>query len=249
MGEAAERAKAHASEAGHQAKATASQASERLRETARSAAAQAKQRAVETGEQLRSEGEAYLQQHKARAADEVSHVSAAIRSAAERLRDEDDTSIAGWAETLADQIDGVSDYVRDADLGEVMRDVQGFARRRPELVAGGLFVAGLVLARVLKASSESQRHEGRGMETGRSYGYSESDLEREAALDADAENAAGDRLPPGPVGTTRSFRAGGFPTASTSNPTGATPTPPPGAAPASPYNPGSASAPDSEDDI
>src|SRR5690606_3987489 len=42
------------------------------------------------------------------------------------------------------------------DLGQLLDDVEATARRRPELVFGGLLIAGLATARFLKASSRSR---------------------------------------------------------------------------------------------
>jgi hypothetical protein len=78
----------------------------------------------------------------------------AFRRAADKLRDEKDPNIAHYAESLAERIDQAADYVQSRDPGMILRDVENAARRRPEIFFGGMFLAGLVLARFLKASNQ-----------------------------------------------------------------------------------------------
>lgn len=217
-------------EVAHAAREAAQQAGGRVREGAKATVAEMKGRAADAGSELRARGEAYFGEQKSRAADEASHLSEAVRCAAERLHEEQDEHLAGYADSLAQQIDRVSDYLRERDMRDLLNDAQAFARRRPEVVLGGMFVAGLVAARFLKASSEAQ-------ETG-SAGqpglYDEHDLEREAALDADA-SSVGSRLPGEPAAGMRAFEPGGFSTGGGGESAGGSSVP--GSAPSSTYNP------------
>jgi hypothetical protein len=58
-----------------------------------------------------------------------------------------------YAERLADQMDRLSDYLRDRDIDRLVGDAEDFARNRPEIFLSASFLAGLMAARFLRASS------------------------------------------------------------------------------------------------
>jgi hypothetical protein len=142
-----------ASQAAHQASQKAADAVAGVQEGAREASRRAAQAANSAADRMRRQGATALMDQKDHAADELSHFSAAIRRAAETLHEEHDDRLASYADIAAERIEDASHYLRDADLGRLIDDVEHFARRRPELVFGGLFLAGLALSRFLKASS------------------------------------------------------------------------------------------------
>src|SRR5690606_28949234 len=72
------------------------------------------------------------------------------------LREEDDQNLADYADRAAEKLSRVENYLKRQDLGQLLDDVEATARRRPELVFGGLLIAGLATARFLKASSRSR---------------------------------------------------------------------------------------------
>ena len=59
----------------------------------------------------------------------------------------------GW-KVVAEKLEQAADNVQSRDPGMILHDVERAARRRPEIFFGGMFLAGLVLSRFLKASSE-----------------------------------------------------------------------------------------------
>jgi hypothetical protein len=65
----------------------------------------------------------------------------------------------------------LSTYLRDNDLRGFVRDTETFARRRPEVFLGGTLIAGLMLARFLKASSPDQERGSSGYDGGNWTGY------------------------------------------------------------------------------
>ena len=67
------------------------------------------------------------------------------------LRERGDDGVAAYAATVADGLEGARDYLRDADVGELLSEGRRFTKRHPEWVLGGMFVAGLAVARFLKA--------------------------------------------------------------------------------------------------
>lgn len=126
---------------------------ERLTQTARERVS----RAAEQGKGLAA-GKA--EEGKGWAADELGHFSSALHCAADRLREENDAKVAGYAEGVAERIDQAADYLRGRSAGDLFNEACAISRRNPELVLGGMFIAGLALARFLKASARTQGSSG-----------------------------------------------------------------------------------------
>ncbi|MCA9108993.1 MAG: hypothetical protein KDA52_03515 [Planctomycetaceae bacterium] len=122
--------------------------------------------AADAAQGMKVEGHDFLDRQKRRAADEVSHFEAAIRRASETLRAEDDDNLADYADRAAEKLSRVKSYLHRKKLGDVLCDVENAARQRPELVFGGLLVAGLAAARFLKASSRTRSGRRRSRERG-----------------------------------------------------------------------------------
>ncbi|MGI8905362.1 MAG: hypothetical protein ACR2IE_02600 [Candidatus Sumerlaeaceae bacterium] len=113
---------------------------------------EAAQRAAEAARKAREYAQKVVAEQKGRAATGLGQFGSAIRDTASRMRDERDLTIAGYAEAAAAQIEKAAGYFDQRDLNTMLTDAQRFARRRPELVVGGMFVAGVAIARFLKAS-------------------------------------------------------------------------------------------------
>ncbi|HEX6986109.1 MAG TPA: hypothetical protein VF170_12080, partial [Planctomycetaceae bacterium] len=62
-------------------------------------------------------------------------------------------------------------WLRSKDAGEMVRGCGEFTRRHPEVVLGGLFLAGVALARFLKASDRRDEEFDRESALDRDYGY------------------------------------------------------------------------------
>jgi len=144
-----------------------SSATGNLRDAASQAGQQIKQKAVEATDQLKNQGAEVLQQARDEAQnlvgrqrdqllDRLNHCSAASRKAAEQLRSDNDPAMASYAEALAAQIDRGREFLRERDVRGMIAATEDFARRRPEIFFGGMFIAGLALTRFLKASSRSE---------------------------------------------------------------------------------------------
>ena len=128
------------------------EAANRISAAVDDAGSQIKQRAGETTRRLKEQGRSIVSQQKDRVADEVSHFVAASHEAANKLEQEDDRNVAHYLHAAADQLDGVVRYVRESDTGRLVNDLSNMARRRPEVFFGGMFIAGMAVARFLKAS-------------------------------------------------------------------------------------------------
>lgn len=108
-------------------------------------------RAAEAAQKAREYASNVVDQQKRRAAAGLNQFSTAIRDSAGRLQDERDATLAGYAEVVADRLSSAAGYLETSEPNRLLADAQSFARRRPEIVIGGMFVAGVALARLLKS--------------------------------------------------------------------------------------------------
>jgi hypothetical protein len=98
-------------------------------------------------------GRRALTEQKEKLADTVQQYSQTAKAASNNLQQESYDALAQRAEEISTSLDRVSNYLRDKELSEIYYDAEHFTRRRPELVFGMMFAAGLLAARFLKASN------------------------------------------------------------------------------------------------
>jgi hypothetical protein len=74
-------------------------------------------------------------------------------------------------------VEGISDYLRNRDFNDVVRDAESYARREPLLFLGAAFAVGFIAARFLKASApqSSQRQPSYGVMDRSSLGRTTAD--------------------------------------------------------------------------
>jgi len=106
---------------------------------------------------VRQRAAAQLSTQKERATDGLGTVAQAVRQSAQHLRENRQDAIAQYVEKAGDQIDRLSTQLRNRDVGELVNEVQRFARRQPALFVGSAFAIGVIGARFLKSSSNNNR--------------------------------------------------------------------------------------------
>jgi ElaB/YqjD/DUF883 family membrane-anchored ribosome-binding protein len=126
-----------------------------VRQQAEQVVGQVKESAADAAQQLRERGESAVSQQKDRIADQISGFSEAFRQAANTLNEHQQEPIGRTLNGVAQQIDSLAGFLRDRSATDLINEVSGVIRRRPEVAIGVAFVAGLAFARFLKAS---QRH-------------------------------------------------------------------------------------------
>jgi hypothetical protein len=131
-----------------QAKDLASQAKDQAKDLVQGA----KQQASDVAGQAKDHVQGLVTQQKDRFAGQLGSLAGALRDAGHNVDEKDGNGIGQYANRAAEQVDRASKYLRDHQLGDVIRDAETFARRRPDVFLGGTFLAGLLLARFLKAS-------------------------------------------------------------------------------------------------
>jgi hypothetical protein len=117
---------------------------------------QAARQAAIIAQQLRQRGDRYLDDQKHRAVDNISAIGAAVRRAADKLHDSKTDAIAQYVAAAADGLDGISRYIDEQDIQKLAGEVGRLMQRKPALVLGGLFIAGLTLGRFSKATSPAR---------------------------------------------------------------------------------------------
>jgi len=116
---------------------------------------QAKEKAGELVDQATEQAKPRLENQKERAADGLSSAAHALRQTSRHLREQEESSpIVGYTERAADRVERLADYLREREIGDLIGEVEDFARRQPVLFVGGAFTLGLLAARFLKSSGQ-----------------------------------------------------------------------------------------------
>jgi hypothetical protein len=163
-----------------QGESTSQQGGGSAREQIREVKNQVVDQARSTFQQAKERAGSSLGESKAQFADQIGAVAEALRRTTEHLRSEEQPRIAGLTETLARQIDQVSNYLRNKDAAAMRQDLTNVARRQPAIAIGGALLLGLIGARFLKSSERrrERRWSGEGgesrydRESGSGYGRS-----------------------------------------------------------------------------
>jgi len=148
---------------------------QQVKDQAKSLAHDAKEEVSNVADQARGQVQGLVTQQKARVADQLGSLAGALRDTGNQLgqklaeTDNKGLDLGRYAGQAADRVEGISNYLRDRELGDVIRDAETFARRRPDVFLGGTFLAGLLLARFLKASGNSDNLETGAVRAGQSY--------------------------------------------------------------------------------
>ncbi len=121
-----------------------------------------KQLAGDVAGQAKKTAESSLSAGKKRASEGLGSVANAIRKTSEHLHADDQGALPEYLDRAAHQVDVASDYLNRRTVGQLIGDVEGFARREPALFLGGAFVAGLVGGRFLKSSRPARSDMGAG---------------------------------------------------------------------------------------
>ncbi len=146
-----------------------------VKEQAKSLASDAKEQAKDVANQARVHVQTLVGEQKDQAADRLRSLADALREAGRKLNEGQQAGDFGqYADRAAQQVERLSTYLRDGELRDFVRDTETFARRRPEIFLGGTLIAGLMLARFLKASSPETGRGSSGYDGGNWTSYPQS---------------------------------------------------------------------------
>lgn len=143
VGDATEQAKQHVRNFAGQAK-----------DEAAKAKAVGEKKIQQATESAKAIGRDYAKQKKSQAAAEVGVFRDAVQKAADMLSEENHNGVASYVSAAAEQLDRLRESIEVRNVGDLFGEAQRVARKHPEIVYGGLFIAGLALMRFLKASKD-----------------------------------------------------------------------------------------------
>lgn len=129
---------------------------DRLRESTADMASTAKNYAGDMASRAKDKGRTMFEQQKESALGQVGSIAQAIRSTATNLQGEGQDQTAHYVQMIADQLESIGGRLRDKDLDTLVQDAQNLARRSPGTFIAGSVVAGFLLARFFKSSSDRQ---------------------------------------------------------------------------------------------
>jgi hypothetical protein len=127
-------------------KQTASEATQRIKDTAG-------QTLHDVRGTLGNKANTLLNDQRMTACSKVEGFADALRQSAATVGDRD-PALGRFMSGAAGQVQGLASYVRGHDLRDMYEQTERFARQHPAIFLGGLFVAGTLAARFLKASHE-----------------------------------------------------------------------------------------------
>jgi hypothetical protein len=123
--------------------------------------------------QARDSATTSLTQSRQQAAERIGGIAGAMRSTSGHLRSENQPNVANLADSLAEQMERLSSYLRDRDLRGFQRDAESFARRQPALAIGAALALGMLGARFFKSSQRNgdrERSDAMSPPAGGAYG-------------------------------------------------------------------------------
>lgn len=135
-----------------EARTRAGELTDSIRRTTQSLAGEAAQKAGKVTRVVKDGANELVSEQKERAAARVERLGSAIGQAARVLRAGRIDKPAEYAEAAAGGVEGAARYLRESDLPKILDDVAELAREYPTLFLGGMFVAGLGVARFVKAA-------------------------------------------------------------------------------------------------
>jgi vacuolar-type H+-ATPase subunit H len=138
------------------------EAKQKVSETTAAAKVQAKRVAAQVGEQAKST----VETRKSDVAQELGSVADVVRQTTYEAGSGTSPTIMEYGQRIADQIEGVSSYLDEHGVEDILSDVQNFGRRKPAVFLGGAFMLGLVVGRFLRSSAgRTSAHEPLGYDT------------------------------------------------------------------------------------
>ena len=147
--------------------------------------------AQEKGSELREQGSVRLreqfEQRSTEVGSQVRSVAEALRRSGNDLGSQENGNAAKLTGQAADRLERLGSYLEQKSGDDFMRDMEGFARRRPWMLAGLGLLGGLAAARFVKASSERRYSAYRGSNDG----YSTSEPEFASQPSSSSSPASG----------------------------------------------------------
>ena len=124
-------------------------------DTIRDASAKASDTASEFLEPIKKQALDLAEEQKQAGAERLGGVAQAVHQAADQLDRELPPEAGAYIHEAADGIERMSAAIRDSSVRDLLDTANDFARRQPVAFFGGAVLAGFVLSRFLKSSSQA----------------------------------------------------------------------------------------------
>ncbi|MEO7001234.1 MAG: hypothetical protein ABI068_05500 [Ktedonobacterales bacterium] len=133
---------------------------------------QAQQKTGQVVDQVKQQATSQASTQKHVAAQSLSGVAQAVSGFSQQLRQNNQEPLAHYTDQASGQLQRMSSYLQNRNVGEIIDDVEDIARREPALFLAGAFAVGILAARFLKSSGSraNQASNDRSANSGRSYG-------------------------------------------------------------------------------
>ncbi len=116
-------------------------------------AEQAKAEAERLTREARQQGISWLDRQKDQTASTLEMTGKAIQEVGHKLEQQGQGMIGEYAETAAKQVEHLSQFLKQRDVEQLMREMEYTARRQPAYFLGGAFALGFLAARFLRSSA------------------------------------------------------------------------------------------------
>lgn len=130
------------------------QVADKAQDTVAPAVDQAQQAAGQVADQAKQQASSQLENQKGRAVDSLVSVAQALRQTSQHLHEQEQGSVAGYLDQIAEQTERFTNYLRARDVGEVVDDTEDLARRQPGLFVAGAVALGFLGGRFLMTSGQ-----------------------------------------------------------------------------------------------
>jgi uncharacterized protein YjbJ (UPF0337 family) len=124
-----------------------------------SSAQHLKEQVTGAGQNVKEKAQSVIEDSKGKITSSLDAVASTLGKTTESLQSSELGQLAPYGEKLQYWTQGLSDYVKNANAGDLLRDAETLARRQPVLFLGGAFALGLLAARFLKSSSAQMPRE------------------------------------------------------------------------------------------
>jgi hypothetical protein len=118
---------------------------------------QVQEKVGEVADQVKEQATSQISSQKDQIAEGLGSMAQMIRFAGDQLRQNNQGMFADYTDRAAHSVENASKFLRERELGEIVGEVENFARREPVLFLGGAFTLGLLAARFLKSSAPSSQ--------------------------------------------------------------------------------------------
>lgn len=136
-------------------------AREELSETGEKLKSEARSTVQELADTARASAEAQAERQQKAAAGELGNLAKALRKTADEVEGQSYLPLDRFARQAAEKLDDLSESLRGSDVRSVIHQLETYTRDQPGVVLGGAIISGFLLARFMRASTESGNQYGR----------------------------------------------------------------------------------------